>query len=328
MQGREVPTAYSILGLTPEAGKQEIKSAYRSLARRLHPDVYKHVGHEDYHPWPPVQRSYEILTDDSKRLVYDDVVMRGRAARLADPERFERWWAGHIRVDYETGTVHKGSEFFHQMGSAELRLLHNRHRIGWACTAALAGTHAARAWRGWGSPPADETLTSLEGRAARTAFIGGLLGGTGASWGQLVYGAPIRSVRTAGGFIGFAAVSACVGALSLGPLCRVAAGHEPKLADHSAIVGAYANRATVYQSAGMALGAAHAAHAAPTLGRAHLRVAAASIVGGAVGLLCDRLLLGRRATSHAATREQSQPQPANPGAGGVTSDSTSTRHAA
>ena len=152
-------SAYELLGVPPGASKEEIKSAYRSLARRLHPDVYKHVGVDDDHPWPPVQRSYALLTDASKRLVYDDVVLRGGASRLADPERFERWFTGHIHVDYETGTVLKGSEFFHQMGRAELALLHNRHRIGWGLAASLAAGYGVQAWRGWLPPsPANTCL--------------------------------------------------------------------------------------------------------------------------------------------------------------------------
>lgn len=300
------PTIYSILGVDTNATKQEIKSAYRSLARRLHPDVYTHVGHDDFHPWPPVQRSYAILTDQSKRLVYDDIVVRGGAMKLADPERFERWWASHIRVDYETGAVRKGSELFHQMGPSEIALLHNRHRIAWGFTAALAAAQGARMWRAWVPQGAAVIDASEHGRAERTAFLGGLLGGAGASWGQLAFGVPVGSTRAAALVVGLTAAGAGAGGLSLGLLYRAAAGRDPALADSPTVRAAHANSASVYQAFGIAFGAAHAARSAPVLGRAHLRVAAAGLVGSTVALLCDRLISGRGRTSVAVRVAESE----------------------
>lgn len=298
-------TAYDILGIRPDASQSEIKSAYRSLARRLHPDVYKHAGPDDEDPWPPVQRSYTILSDQPKRLVYDDIVVRGKAMRLADPERFERWFNGHIHVDYETGTVRKGSEFFHQMGRTELLLLHNRHRIGWGVTAALAAGYGMRAWTAW-LPPEDavDASSDLHASRARTAFLGGLLGGAGAAWGQLAYNPPIRSLRAAAVAAGFATASACAGALSVGAVFRAATGHDPALADEPAVRAAHANGARVFQAAGATVGASHAARAAPAIGKAHGRVALAGLVGGAVGALCERLLRSQApARPHVASPE-------------------------
>ena len=60
---------YSILGVEPNAGDAEIKSAYRRLARKYHPDVSKEVGAED--KFKALNEAYEALRDPDKRRAYD-----------------------------------------------------------------------------------------------------------------------------------------------------------------------------------------------------------------------------------------------------------------
>jgi molecular chaperone DnaJ len=58
---------YSILGLTPEATTEEIRSAYRRLAGELHPD-FSGVGREQF---LGAQEAYSVLSDPMRRVVYD-----------------------------------------------------------------------------------------------------------------------------------------------------------------------------------------------------------------------------------------------------------------
>jgi molecular chaperone DnaJ len=59
---------YEVLGLKKGASKDEIKSAYRKLAKKYHPDN-KETGNEN--SFKEVQEAYDILYDDQKRSAYD-----------------------------------------------------------------------------------------------------------------------------------------------------------------------------------------------------------------------------------------------------------------
>ncbi len=59
---------YATLGVSKSASKDEIKSAYRKLAKKYHPDN-KETGDEA--KFKEVQEAYDILYDDQKRKTYD-----------------------------------------------------------------------------------------------------------------------------------------------------------------------------------------------------------------------------------------------------------------
>ncbi|GLU20495.1 hypothetical protein SLE2022_366890 [Rubroshorea leprosula] len=60
---------YAVLGVSKNASKSEIKSAYRKLARSYHPDVNKEPGAEQ--KFKDISNAYEVLSDDEKRSLYD-----------------------------------------------------------------------------------------------------------------------------------------------------------------------------------------------------------------------------------------------------------------
>jgi len=59
---------YEILGVDHDAGKDEIKAAYRKLAAKHHPDKNGGKHSEQFYK---VQMAYEILSDDESRRSYD-----------------------------------------------------------------------------------------------------------------------------------------------------------------------------------------------------------------------------------------------------------------
>jgi molecular chaperone DnaJ len=60
---------YEVLGVGKNASADEIKKAYRSLARKYHPDVNKAADAED--KFKEAKEAYDVLSDDQKRSTYD-----------------------------------------------------------------------------------------------------------------------------------------------------------------------------------------------------------------------------------------------------------------
>ena len=66
---------YEVLEVSKSASADEIKNAYRKLAKKYHPDLNKEPGAEE--KFKEVQEAYEILSDENKRARYDQFGFAG-----------------------------------------------------------------------------------------------------------------------------------------------------------------------------------------------------------------------------------------------------------
>ncbi len=60
---------YEVLGVGKDAGADDVKKAFRKLARQFHPDVNKAADAEPR--FKEINEAYEVLSDDQKRAAYD-----------------------------------------------------------------------------------------------------------------------------------------------------------------------------------------------------------------------------------------------------------------
>ena len=103
---------YEVLGVPRDASEEDIRRAYRKLARQYHPDVNKDAGAEDR--FKEISEAYEVLRDSEKRERYDRLGANWKAGEdVSGASGFgdfaQQGGFGDVRVEFGDGDF---SDFF------------------------------------------------------------------------------------------------------------------------------------------------------------------------------------------------------------------------
>ena len=103
---------YSALGVARDASAEQIKKAYRKLARKHHPDVSK--AKDAHARMAEVNEANEVLSDPAKREAYDTLASAPRA-REGHPFRTPPGWNSGFEFRDPGGQSGPRSDFFEQL---------------------------------------------------------------------------------------------------------------------------------------------------------------------------------------------------------------------
>src|SRR3989442_15614434 len=91
---------YDILGVSRNASTEEIRKAYRKLARKYHPDINP-GNKEAENKFKEISVAYDALTDPEKRKLYDEFGEAGLASGFdaAKARSYQQWQQQSTRAD-------------------------------------------------------------------------------------------------------------------------------------------------------------------------------------------------------------------------------------
>ena len=103
---------YKTLGITKDASEEEVKKAYRKLARKLHPDLNPN-DKEAHKKFQQINEANEVLSDSEKRKKYDQYGKDWQHADQFEQQRKTQHQSGRQQFSEDDG--HDFSSFFESM---------------------------------------------------------------------------------------------------------------------------------------------------------------------------------------------------------------------
>ncbi|MFM7602324.1 MAG: molecular chaperone DnaJ [Pseudanabaena sp.] len=99
---------YEILGVDRNTDKEEIKRAYRRLARKYHPDVNKETGADER--FKEINRAYEVLSEPETRARYDRFGEAGVSSGGGSPDMGDMGGFADIFESFFSGFSNTGQQ--------------------------------------------------------------------------------------------------------------------------------------------------------------------------------------------------------------------------
>jgi curved DNA-binding protein len=112
---------YKTLGVEKDASQDDIKRAYRKLARKYHPDINKEEGAEG--KFKELSEANEVIGDAEKRAAYDDL---GKDYRPGEEFRPNPDWDAGYEFSGGPGQEETFSDFFESLFGQRQRQAHGR----------------------------------------------------------------------------------------------------------------------------------------------------------------------------------------------------------
>jgi len=91
---------YAVLGVSKTASPEEIKTAFRNLAKKYHPDIHSGDKKEAEEKFKEIGGAYKILSDPEQRKIYDTYGYDGLRGRAGSGRGFEGFSMDDIFTDF------------------------------------------------------------------------------------------------------------------------------------------------------------------------------------------------------------------------------------
>lgn len=106
---------YQILGLGRTASDEEIRSAFRRLARERHPDRFSGQARDNAEiAFQAITEAYNVLANPDRRKQYDQMLAFGNRTAVTDPREIAKAFLAKAVVAARAGETREADELFRQ----------------------------------------------------------------------------------------------------------------------------------------------------------------------------------------------------------------------
>jgi hypothetical protein len=124
---------YSLLDVSENASEEDIRKAYRRMAKQFHPDVNK--SHDASARFVLINKAYEVLIDRQKRFVYDQ-----KNNATTDPFHHYARWAQEQQAKQEAESKRRYYNFLRKKEQIRASKMYYPYMITlYVCTIVLVG---------------------------------------------------------------------------------------------------------------------------------------------------------------------------------------------